>query len=796
MSLPFLLLLGGTSGAVTVTQTQAEIFATGDPSAIATQTSVEAFGLSTPSAFGTQTYAEVFGSPPPSAIETQIYAEIFGEVRQAVFTNADIFIGIVWMELTTRSGVQYVWSDRRLPDPSSYYLGNKEPRVIEWQRIRRAFSGMNGEYETSDFGVTLSDTDRLLRELDKENELVNATVIVRMITDPGRRRLERPRVIYRGMVRHAAPKGTLEYILTIKDPFAEQFSLSTQSSLLPHRTVTRTDFPNCTVDKIRSSAEGYTTNGTGAIGVGTINVHAGVGQFAPGDIFRFSGHTTVYTASDGSGTDPETSLTFTPNLTNAVIVGETITQDPSHSVPTSMGFRVPIVYGYITDRKIISGEDAGDGQGPVLYVGDRVLSDGKTYAEFLWAGHACYSPSDRPFTMLYFFNNALDDMAVGTFYHNALILHVANLATEAGAGGRAAVPGYGNWTALGFTTPYVDYGGRRYTVFFLRGLLRDWALGVMPAPFALGGIPMCVNAYGVETHGDGSGALISNGLLQYQHAVVNWFPPIGNGYQSGAWLTAPVFPDGTSMIEENSFLVANAQSKVYVNPLGFRGDFIIGAGNETVTARELIARFNVSFGVNAGFNLNTQFFIRLVNTNLATTALANPLGYVRDIFAGTFEIEPLDRELYTALDYRHTQDYLKRAPDGWRSSLGGVVEVENSGATSTFGSKTTFSQFKMFMIRGKNRAEDADEYVAGTDTANAVLALALARYSAIQHLPKLQTGPAGYNYELGDVALISHYEGLSSIGWTDAPCRLERTEYDPSQFTAFLEWYYLPPVLV
>src|SRR5216683_7771992 len=364
MSLPFLLLLGGTSGTVTVTQTQAEIFATGDPSAIATQTSVEAFGLSTPSAFGTQTYAEVFGSPPPSAIETQIYAEIFGEVRQAVFTNADIFIGIVWMELTTRSGVQYVWSDRRLPDPSSYYLGNKEPRVIEWQRIRRAFSGMNGEYETSDFGVTLSDTDRLLRELDKENELVNATVIVRMITDPGRRRLERPRVVYRGVVRHAAPKGTLEYTLTIKDPFAEQFSLSKQSSLLPHRTVTRTDFPNCTVDKICSSAEGYVTNstaggtitsntianptvvttsaphglttgdkiliagnitsnppingsrivtvispttfsvpvncttgGTGGSFVpenGSISVHLGVGQFATGDVIRFSGHTTVY----------------------------------------------------------------------------------------------------------------------------------------------------------------------------------------------------------------------------------------------------------------------------------------------------------------------------------------------------------------------------------------------------------------------------------------------------------------------------------------------------------------------
>ncbi len=711
-----------------------------------------------------------------------------------VFVNTSLTTGLTWMIVTTRSGTQYVWSDRPLPDPASYYLGWKEPRVMQWGAIRRALSGFDGQYETSDFTVTLSDTDRLLRQLDADAQLVNATVAVYMIDDPGRRLLSKAKTVYRGVIRDAKPQGTLAYGLVIKDTFAEQFSATNTTNLLPRRMVNSTDFAHCAIDAVSSSAEGYLVNGTVASGSTDVPVRSGHGVFAEGDKVVLGGVTYAITAPSSfmrAGVDVETYISVDPALTGGLSDGNTVTPVPSHQVTPSAGVRVPFVYGSITDRSLSGSPsiDAGDGQGPMIYVGDKVLSDGKTYGEFLWAGHACYSPSGRPFSMLYFWNEALDDLVAG--YPD-----LGDLATAAGSGGRIAMPGYDLWDDLGFTDPFVDYGGRRYCVLYMRGIFRDWALGITNAPANLGGIPFTVNAYGIEDVGDGSGALIRRGLQQYKHIVLNWCPPKGVGYQSGAWLTAPTFPDdpGLSMIDETSFDNADAQSGIYVTD-GFQGDFIVGVNNEAITARELIARLNLSFGVESGFNRATQFFVSMVNTDIGSTTLQPTLTFVRDIFAGTFQIDSATRELYTALDYRHTQDYLKRAADGWRSVTTGITEIENTSATTVYGSKTVSPQLNLYMLRGKNRDSDADDYIDGSLTIAAVLALKLARASSIQHLPKLQTGPAGFNYELADVVPITHYEGLSSTGWTERPIRIERTETDPSQFVEAIEGYDLDPML-
>lgn len=725
-------------------------------------------------------------------------------VPEASFDNGTLFIGLTWLILTTRSGTQFVWSDRPLPDRAQYYLGWKEPRVMRWGRIRRALSTvLDGQYETSDFSLTLDDSDRLLRQLDADKELVNATVTVYMIDDAGRRAEATPRTVYRGVVRDAKPKGTLAYELQIKDTFAEKFSAK---DLHPQRIVTTDDFPNCNVAQVSCSATGYAVNGAFLTGVDVVDIDGGEHHFAPGQKFTFSGHLTVYTVS--ALDDPVTTLRFSPALTADVADNETIALVPSFTVEPAAGKRVPFGYGFITDRKLISGDDAGDGQGPLLYVGDRVCTDGKTRAQFIWVGHACHAGGSgtadafvSPFAMLYFWNNPLE--FAGVVAYSGVQVSIGDLATEAGSGGRIAMPGYDLWNDLGFANTYVDYNGRRYTTLFLGGILRDMALGILPAPDLLGGVPFGCNAYGAAVNGDGSGGLITNGLLQYLHAVKNWIPPKGECYQAGDWLAAPTFPDDPtlSMIDEASFAAADAQSKIYTDALspgsalGFRGDFLVGANNETTSARNLIADFNRSFGVQCGFNRKTQFFVTMVNRDLSTTTQQPALGYVRDIFAGTFEIEPLTRDLWTAVSYRHTRDYLGRAQDGWRSVMSGEVEVENTGATGAYGAKTTFATYTMPMVRGKNRDIDADDYDRGSLTATCVLALTLARVSEIQHLPKFQTGPGGFSYELGDVAAITHYEGVGSGGYVGEPVRVERHEVDPSEFVTNVESYDLEPML-
>jgi hypothetical protein len=738
----------------------------------------------------TQAYIEALTqNPPPADVRlTSAIVEVLGP-SVVPFEHSPLAIGLTYMQVTTRSGAIHAWSDRPLPDPAGYECGWKAPRVLEWGRIRRALSGFDGQYETSDFVVTLDDTDRVLRELDNDRELVNATVIVKMIPDDDRR-LELPwATVYRGVIRDARPLGTLRYEMTIKDPFAESFAID--ANPVPLRTITQADFPYCATTNVGSSATGYTAGGAAA-GAETMTVSGGTGTFVNGDVITFAGHATLYTISDQTTDDPETAITFSPALTAAVGAGEAIAVRAKYQVTPANGRRVPFWYGHITDRVVIDGIDQSDGQGPVIYVGDRQLPDGHTYGEFLWAGHACYSAT--PIPMLYFWNESLDDLAVG-------IPGVNDLATEAGTGGRIALPGFANWSDNGFTTPYVDYNGRRYTVLFLRGFYRDWALGIRQPPPNLGGVPFAVEAYGCETVGDGSGALILDGLAQYLHILQNWTAPRGTGYQSGPWLSTLTFIDDPSvtMIDEPSFATAQAQSAVYTaalgEPAGVRGDFGVGVNDQAIRVRDLLARLNVSFGVEAGFSKHAQYFVTMPNRDISTITLAAPLGWERDIFEKTFAIDAQTRDLFTSLGLRHTQDFFNRVSGGWRSiavdepSTFTDQVVTNSEAVTAYGADTVYHDVLLYMVRGKNRIGDPPEYARGSTTAEVVMTLKLARTSWVQHIAKLQTGPAGFDYELGDILAITHYEGLSETGWAAYPVRVERIEIDPSTYTTVLETF-------
>lgn len=761
----------------------------------------------------------------------------------------------------------HVFSDRPLPDPASYYGGWKEERVYKWGKIRRALSGWDGQYEVSDLTVMLDDHDRFIRDLDESDLLINASVVVRMITDEGRRALETPRVVFRGVIKECKPSGVLLYQLTIKDVFADKFSLLATPKQIPNRLINFDDFPNCNVDKVKSSAVGYTVATNAAAKDIGVAITGGVGQFVLGQRIKFGSHsteytftmyntqiqsgtsTTVFTLGTGDGlkyavgqsieirrnangsnpeyrvitniagdiitvgvalggtpalddwislmyADPQTGLGLNPALTANITVGDTITTLDDYSVTTSGALAVPIVYGYITDYKDVGGGlDAGDGQGPMIYVGDRVLTDGNTYSEFLWAGHACHSPSGRPFDNLYFWNEPL--AAGGQMFVGGFRTLIEDLATEAGTGGRLCVPGYDNWTDNGFTNSYVEYNSNRYTVLFMRGIFRDWALGIQSAPNLLGGSPFDVNAYGCAYNADGTGGLIANVLPQYRHAIINWFPPKGDPYTTGSWLSSPTFPDDPSlpMIDTGSFDTADSQSKVYVSPDGFQGNFIIGANNERISARELLARFNNSCGVQCGFRINGQFFVDMINTDLLTTTLQTELDWVNDIFTGTFQIEDRARELYNVIPFQHTQDYIGRASTGWRSDVSLDPNYKDTLSIGFYGEELPSPQFQLFMLRGKNRTEDSDYYATGTLTIAAVLALKMMQTSRLPHHPSFMTGPAGFNYDLGQIVPVDHYEGIPA-GVVNI--RIERLEIDPGNYTSDVEGFdmtrvYNPP---
>jgi hypothetical protein len=366
------------------------------------------------------------------------------------------------------------------------------------------------------------------------------------------------------------------------------------------------------------------------------------------------------------------------------------------------------------------------------------------------------------------------------------------------------------------STPYRDYNGRRYTVYYMRGIYRDWAVGMSKPPQYAGigdNSAHEVNAYGCETVGDGSGSLIVNAFAQYLHVLQNWAPPVGTSYQSGSWLASPTFPDDATvpMFDAASFTAAQAQSAIYVSSGtggGFRGDFGIGApecqqGSGTretegirISRIELLARLNQSFGCQSGFSKTSQYMVTMLNTNSGTITLQPALTWIHDIFSNTFEVESRLSEIYTNLPFRHTRDFPKRDL-GWRSgedTTAGLA-VDDPAAATINGVVTYAPEVDLWMLRGKNRSSDYSNYQQGTDTAAAVLELLRRRYAYMQHLPTLQTGPGGFNYELGQTVPVTHYEGVGGSGWTDEPIRIERIEVDPTDYTTTIEGYDITPIV-
>jgi len=112
---------------------------------------------------------------------------------------------VLWAEVAEPTGDVYAASGLDVADPGSYYHGYKAPTLLGAGRMRRALSDDEGQYEAQRFTVTVDDTARRWRTYlgarDVTRLLLNRRVVCRMISDDGRRALQRPRTVAIGLVR-------------------------------------------------------------------------------------------------------------------------------------------------------------------------------------------------------------------------------------------------------------------------------------------------------------------------------------------------------------------------------------------------------------------------------------------------------------------------------------------------------------------------------------------------------------------------------------------------------------------
>lgn len=725
-------------------------------------------------------------------------------------------IGLTWVEVTTRDAALYVWSKVALPDPSTYFGGYKEDRVLRWGVLSRALSDRDGQFEAADFDWVVSDTDRLLRTLlsqDTTKYFKNSPVVVRMIDDPNRRLLKIPRTVIRGYVSDYRPAPGLQFSFKAKDVLSARFSAAGElPARVPVRTIQLPDFPHADDPLVQQTSAIVETVGAVGKGVpiiyGSVNDQTLVDVQVP-DIPPVDPDTTFHqggqNATDRSGAGTVNGwclayiLPFRAGKLGRILNLSAGTFDFNRAV----AFRWATVAG--AESYYVFVFDAGD-YNPFGGAGSA------TYARlFIHDLTETYPGDERPFEQLFTATtDGSDVLTPGSTVvqvdqgKGAIIpIYVGDYtisgsvwkgALVCGHAVKSIVAGYLNdkpvdlatdpdwltpnnaaaWAAAGFTTSYQDINGNRYTIIYLKGIAGETLAGNL-AP-ASGSPGVTLNIDGIEDVGDGSGTLISNIHRQYLHAIQNW---ILQTYLAGAWLGTPAFEDDPTLkqVNEGSFDACEAIGIQRIGANGYIGAGIIGADGETITIRDLIAQLNVSADADSGFNRKCQFLISMVDDSIASLLSATPLTDVLNIYGGTFDVSDDLVAHANQIEFFYKRDHAGRNPTNWLS-------------TDTIQDNPSITNYTRGNISGLKKAPDLLLwFLRDATSAIDVAYRRLMRQKDPPRIVRLGVGLVGMNYELGQVLSLSHYEGVGPSGWAGQPVRVLRHEADPDKFQVELECY-------
>lgn len=747
---------------------------------------------------------------------------------------ADGGIGLTWVELTDRAGDLHVWSKVALPDPSTYFGGYKDDRVVTWGRLSRALSDRAGQFEATDFSWTVADTDRALRSLlstDATKFFRNRPAVVRMIDDASWRLKKTPRTVIRGYVDDYQPDARLGFTFKAQDLLTAKFAAVGQKpATVPTRLITAADFPACPADTLTRPVpviygQVSDTNIVGvpgpSAGVVALDLTAPVVQE---HVMNAIPGTLAYQLGNPAGRPVWATLVA---IRNGVA-------GPSSDVMTT----APWLFGNPPDPLATTGvkiswNHVEQAQSYRLYVADA--SDFDPFGSKGTATKARYIDHDiTTFDGAYGRNFSIDlsDWTVGTDalgppttvmvdqgkgayppiyvgdqivattnYHKFLVaghtvksidelyveanrLKLQTDATIAGAGGAWLVPGYQGWADAFGATRYEVVNGHRYTVIYGRvgNILADRAAGTVPL-MGSDTVPLALSVQGIEAMGDGTGALITNLHVQYLHILQNW---ILRTYQDGAWLTTPAFEDDPDLlqIDEDSFAAVQTIAAQRLSG-GYVGAGVLGADGEVLTIRDLIARLNLSADVDSGFNRKCPFMISMVDESIGSLHSAVPLTDVLHIFSESFSVKDDLGSHANIIPVTYARDYSGRA-----DTPGGAGGGTTNGWLHAFEARdsTSITNYTTGDVTGEFPAPALElQFVRHQATAEDVAFRRLLRQKDPPRVVTFALGLTGMNYELGDVLSLTHYEGVGPSGWVGNPVRILRHDADPDQFQVVLE---------
>lgn len=745
------------------------------------------------------TYYGAYNPAPTGEEEFTPETDLTGETVPLIWTELNLVVGGF-------SGLYY-WAKTDLPDPSTYFGGYKEPRILSVGPITRALSDRFGQYEAASFSVLVSDADRLIRGLlagVESRYLLNRRMIARMISDAGRRAQLIPRTVGIGLIRDYQPTGPLQFVLDCEDYLALYTGLGTNPRQIPRRTLTLTDFPALPAGlagrpvpviygEVSDRVETTPVETPGIALTTPTGITALVTGGTPGVTRRYA-----CTAMNGAYGDPHSQawddhrgetdpawITVNDAPTDEQIQGDPANHNVRIRIDAQAGQVCARIYGRYPD--LIKGLDAMDHPGAwgVVPAGVFEYTDGlRPYgaADF----DTLKYDGDPPAA-----NNTVAGPAGGTLdtgtgvvpvtyvgertlpdgnpWHEFLVAGHALKAVlgwyvggvrqaSSTEGPEWLIPGNAGWTALLGATPYRDYNGRRYSVIYGRGANAGQA--------ASGSQALTLNVQGIEDVGDGSGTLISDLAAQYLHCLKNW---LFGDYQAGAWLAGPEWPGFTPalpVIDEDSFTAVAAIMATRLAG-GYPGAFIMGAAGEQLPIRDWLARFNLNGDMFSGFSRRCQYFVRTLDTGAGVLAASRRYTQVNDVVS-PLRVVVKTQELENVVPYSYGRDWARNA---WA-----VADGEAADATSitNTGERKVAKPLECYLLRNGPVAAD-------------VAQRRVLRMKIPPRVAAFDTNLGGLSTELGDVIRLSHLEGIGPTGWVDQPLFVLRHVLQPDTLRVNLE---------
>jgi hypothetical protein len=215
---------------------------------------------------------------------------------------------------------------------------------------------------------------------------------------------------------------------------------------------------------------------------------------------------------------------------------------------------------------------------------------------------------------------------------------------EGGLDAFASVLGDGDWEIPHTSAP--EYEDRRSGTF---GTLRRYTLiralvGNVEADACVAGeMTLAVFVRGVEPNGDGTGSVIQERILQFEHFMENFVANKGqDSYHFGAWKTSPthdLFGVLVPVIDGDSFDTANAIAVARLEE-GYQGAVIIGAtAGDRHPAGKWVADAARSCGLRYGQTHFGEFRVGFLHPTDAIKAAAPLYTDAYEMLRGSFQTD-------------------------------------------------------------------------------------------------------------------------------------------------------------